>query len=146
MTELHKFQPHLEEKIDVVIGSRKTKGANVTKRQTALRQKLGEGFTILSNVMLGSGVSDFTCGFKAFRLDVAKKLFGNQKIDRWGYDSEIIFLARKYGFEIKEVPVTWENDERTKVNLFKDVYRSFADLVKIRYFDITGKYKDQCQE
>jgi len=141
LTELHKFKSHLETNVPMVIGSRKTAGANVIKHQTVLRQKLGEGFTILSNLMLRSGVSDFTCGFKAFRQDVAKKLFASQKIDRWGYDSEIIFLARKYGFEIVEVPVTWENDDRTKVNLLKDVYRSFSDLIKIRYFDVTNQYQ-----
>jgi len=95
---------------------------------------------LLSNLILLSRISDFTCGFKAFRNDAAKKVFTAQKIKRWGYDSEILFLASKYSYEIKEVPVTWSNDERTRVNLLKDVWRSFTDLIKIRYYDVTNKY------
>jgi len=138
--ELLKFLPLIEQKIPVIIGSRKTKGANVIKHQNPWRQKLGEGFTLLSNLILLSRISDFTCGFKAFRNDAAKKVFTAQKIKRWGYDSEILFLASKYSYEIKEVPVTWSNDERTRVNLLKDVWRSFTDLIKIRYYDVTNKY------
>lgn len=138
--ELLKFLPLMEQNIPVIIGSRKTKGANVVKHQHPWRQKLGEGFTLLSNLMLLPGISDFTCGFKAFRQDAAKKVFTAQKIKRWGYDSEILFLAHKYGYEIREVPVTWYNDEHTRVNLFKDVWRSFTDLLKIRYYDATKQY------
>jgi len=138
--ELRRFLPEVENNTAAIIGSRKTRGANVVKHQKAWRQKLGEGFTLLSNILLVPGITDFTCGFKIFRSDAAKKVFRAQKIKRWGYDSEILFLAKKYGYEIKEIPVTWVNDERTKVNLVKDVWRSFTDLLKIRYYDLRGFY------
>lgn len=138
--ELIKFLPECDRGTEMVIGSRKTRGANVLKHQHPWRQKLGEGFTLLSNFLLVPGITDFTCGFKLMRMDVAKKIFGSQKIERWGYDSEIIFLAKKYGYKVVEIPVTWSNDDRTRVNLFKDVWRSFTDLIKIRYYDLTNQY------
>lgn len=140
LSELNKLGSDMNSQIPVIIGSRKMPGANVIKHQKPLRQKLGEGFTILSNILLVPGISDFTCGFKAFRNDAAKKIFGLQRIKRWGFDSEILFLAKKFGYEIKEIPVSWVNDERTKVNLLKDVWRSLLDLLQIRLYDATGKY------
>ena len=139
--ELTKFLPEIKNNTPVIIGSRKTAGANVLKHQKPWRQKLGEGFTLLSNLLLVLNISDFTCGFKVFRQDAAYKIFKTQQIKRWGYDSEIIFLAKKFGFSIKEIPVVWTNDERSRVNLFKDVFRSFWDLIQLRYNDLTGKYE-----
>lgn len=140
LSELYKFLPYIEQDVPVIIGSRKTKGAAVLKHQHPWRQRLGEGFTKLSNILLLPNITDFTCGFKAFRKDAAKKVFAVQKINRWGYDSEVLFLANKYGYKIQEVPVTWSNDARTKVNLYKDVPRSLTDLGRIRYYDITNQY------
>ncbi|MCX6784031.1 MAG: glycosyltransferase family 2 protein [candidate division WWE3 bacterium] len=140
ITELNLFLPEMCKNTSIIIGSRKTLGASVLKHQSFWRQKLGEGFTLMSSIILGLSVTDFTCGFKAFRGDAAKKIFGVQRIKRWGFDSEILFLAQKFGYAVKEIPVSWTNDERTKVNLSKDVWQSASDLIHIRWNDISGKY------
>ena len=137
--EFHKFLPHFKN-FDVVIGSRRTKDSKVLVHQAFLREWLGSVFTWLSSTFLRVGISDFTCGFKCFSKDAASKLFSLQRLDGWGFDSELMFLAQKEGFLIKEVPVTWSNDSQTRVVLIKDVYRSLIDLIKIRVNDVLGKY------
>lgn len=131
---LDKFLPLMEKGTPVILGTRKVKGAKVLVPQTKLRQKMGEFYTFLANVILGAKVSDFTCGFKCFSNESGKIIFSKLKTNRWSYDAEIIYLARKLGFEIKEVPVRWSNDDRTKVSLMKDSVESFVDLVKIRFY------------
>ncbi len=140
LNEFNKFLPFIRKKIPVIIGTRKAAGAKIIKRQPYLRQKMGEVFTMLSNILLRSSVSDFTCGFKCFSRRAAEKIFSLSTINRWSYDSEILFLANKLGFKIIEVPVVWKNDSRTKVNLTKDIIQSFTDLLRIRLNDRLGHY------
>ncbi len=139
VAEFRKFLPHLRT-FDVVIGSRRTKGSAILVHQPLLRERLGSVFTWLSSAFLGIEISDFTCGFKCFSRESANTLFPLQRLHGWGFDSEIIFLAQKKGFLIKEVPVTWSNDSQTRVNLAKDVFLSLLDLIKIRVNDMLGKY------
>jgi len=139
MKELRKFYPLIKNQADIVIGSRRAKGAKIIKRQKLFREWLGARFTDLSNLWLGLNIADFTCGFKLFKKNVAKKLFKLSIIKRWGYDAEILFLAKKLEYKVIEVPVEWENDERTKVSLIKDVLNSIYDLLLIRWNDWTKK-------
>lgn len=132
--ELVAFEKFIE-KYDVVIGTRKTKGAKVIVHQPWLRENMGKVFTFLSQIVLSVWVSDFTCGFKCFSDKAAKEIFQKTKIYRWGFDSEVLFLAKKYGFSIKEVPVTWKDDKGTKVHFPKDIINSLNELISIRYFD-----------
>jgi len=140
LTELEKFRPAMARGAPVIIGSRKTAGSRIVKGQSAFRRKLGEGFSFLSNLLLVPGITDFTCGFKVFRGDAGRRIFAAQRIERWGFDAEIIFLAGKYGYPVTEIPVSWTNDERTKVRLGKDVLRSLSDLLRIRGNDLAGRY------
>jgi len=140
LAELAKFREAMRRRVPVIIGSRRAAGSRVLKSQSLLRQKLGEGFSFLSKVLLVPGITDFTCGFKVFRRDAAQRIFKAQRIERWGYDTEVLFLARRFGYAIEEIPVSWENDERTKVRLLKDVARSLGDLVRIRLNALLGKY------
>jgi dolichyl-phosphate beta-glucosyltransferase len=140
LSELAKFREAMNRGVPVIIGSRKMKGSRVLKRQSMLRRKLGEGFSFLSQLVLVPGITDFTCGFKVFRRDAAQRIFGAQKIERWGYDTEILFLARRFGYAIEEMPVSWVNDEQTKVRLRTDVVRSFSDLLRIRLNALFQKY------
>ena len=117
----------------ILIGSRKTKGSNVTKHQPIIRETLGKGFTLLSNLLLVKGITDFTCGFKMFPSSAGKHLFTLTKIHRWGFDSEVLFLAKKHNYNIIEVPVSWINDTNSKVKLGRDVVRSFKEVLKIRF-------------
>ncbi|AKM79388.1 MAG: Dolichyl-phosphate beta-glucosyltransferase [Candidatus Beckwithbacteria bacterium GW2011_GWB1_47_15] len=140
LSEIPKFYQVIRTGADVASGSRKLAGAKLLKLQPKMRQWLGEQFTHLTNLWLGMRVSDFTCGFKLFLAPAAKKLFGLSRISRWGYDAEILFLAKVLGYQLVEVPVTWENDERTRVNILLDVLRSLGDLIAIRWNQLRGKY------
>jgi len=134
LTELSLFYPFIAKGADLVIGSRKASGAKIIKHQPWWREYLGRQFTNLSKLWLGLKVSDVTCGFKLFKTPVAKKLFKQQKIKRWSYDAEILFLAKKLGYQIIEVPVVWQNDEQTKVSVLKDIWQSIIDLIRIKMF------------
>ena len=140
LKELGLLYPFILSGADVAIGSRKVTGAKVLKHQSPIREWLGKQFTNLSKLWLGLSVSDVTCGFKLFKTPAAKKLFAAARISRWGYDAEILFLAKKFHFKIADVAVTWTNDERTKVNMARDVFNSLCDLFLIRWHDRLGRY------
>lgn len=135
----NKFLPQLEI-YDIIMGSRRIEGAHVLQRQSKVRETLGRGFTYLSNVVLKLTVSDFTCGFKCFSKSAAEKIFPRMTIDRWGFDSEILYIAKKQGLFVKEIPVTWANDPHTKVKFPHDLIRSFTDLIQIRLNDFRKIY------
>ncbi|MEK7622366.1 MAG: glycosyltransferase family 2 protein, partial [Patescibacteria group bacterium] len=130
ITELPKLWAKINQ-ANLVIGSRKMIGSRVMKHQPWWREWLGRQFTNLSRAWLGLTVSDVTCGFKLFQAPAAKKLFNLAKINRWSYDAEILYLAKKINYKIKEVAVRWKNDEKTKVNLIRDILESFNDLWQI---------------
>lgn len=119
-------------KYPVVIGSRRLGKSKVKKHQPILRETFGHAFTALSNLILGLNHSDHTCGFKGFKSAAAKKLFKNQKINGWAYDSEILYIAKQKNIKIKEIPVTWKNDPRTKVKIIPDTIKSLLSLFYIR--------------
>jgi len=139
LAELTLLYPFIK-KAEVVIGSRKVQGAKILKHQPILREWLGKQFTNLSKFWLGLNVSDVTCGFKLFTAKAGKRLFSKSRIKRWGYDAEILFLAKKYKLQVADVAVTWKNDERTKVSIGKDVVQSIIDLWLVRWNDLIGKY------
>jgi dolichyl-phosphate beta-glucosyltransferase len=140
LINIDKFLASLKNGSDVVIGSRRTTGAKIAKHQPWLRENMGRVYTALTRVVTGVPLSDFTCGFKGFTSTAGKKIFAGSVVDRWSYDAEIMFLAKKYGFNIKEVPVKWFNREDSRVRLGSAVFTSFSDLVKIRAYDRQGKY------
>ncbi|HJY98698.1 MAG TPA: dolichyl-phosphate beta-glucosyltransferase [Patescibacteria group bacterium] len=129
-----------EGKSDVVIGTRKIKSAKVLVHQPWLRENLGKGFTFITRIITGVKISDFTCGFKGFSGVSAKKIFSNSLLTRWAYDAEILYLAKKFGYKIFEVPVTWTNRKDTRVKLWNAVVTSFTDLIRIKLNDWSGKY------
>ena len=133
--------PWLREGYDVVIGTRKTAGARVRVRQPPLREAMGKVFTWLSNVLLTGRVSDITCGFKCFQREAARRIFSRQRIDGWGFDAEILFIARRKGCRIKEVPVVWADSRATKVRLLRDAAHSFLELLHIRLGALRGWYE-----
>jgi len=140
LSSLALFYPFIEKGADLVIGTRKMKGARIIKRQARWREWLGKRFTNISNLILGLDISDFTCGFKLFKTKTAKELFKQMTIKRWGFDAEILFLAHRNKKWVMEVPVSWKNDEQTKVKIFRDVILSLADLLRIRFNFFLGRY------
>jgi len=125
---------------DVVIGTKKHHMTQTLESQNTLRKFLGKGFTRLTNLLLGLKYTDITCGFKGFRAEAAKDLFGRQRMKRWSYDSEILFLADKSRYRTCEIPVTWFHVVGSKVSPFRDVFSSFRELLSIRANQILGKY------
>ncbi len=139
--ELPKFLAVHATGIPVVIGTRKTKGANVIRHQSPLRERMGRVFTLLSNLLVCPGITDFTCGFKCFRADACREIFSRQREEGWAYDTEVLYLARRLGFEVREVPVSWTNDPSTRVRLLRDAAGSFMGLLRIRGRAIAGMYR-----
>lgn len=140
MAELPTFMDARSE-YDILIGSRKMEGANVTVHQPKFREFGGKVFTWLTNRIATKGVSDITCGFKLFRTNLAKQLFRKSRLSDWSFDAEILFLAQKTGARIKEMPVVWKDDPNTKVSLVRDTLNAFTGLLKIRFNDLMGKYQ-----
>ena len=138
--ELGKFM-RLKEGFDILIGSRKMKGAKVLIHQPRFREFGGKVFTILTNILVTRGISDITCGFKLYRTDLAQKLFRQSLLMDWSFDAEILFLAQKTRARIREVPVVWQDNPNTKVSLLKDTLKSFVGLVRIRFNDFLGMYR-----
>lgn len=140
VTEFGKFLPLIGEGRPVLIGSRKMPGASVEKRQPFLREFFGRGFTSLSNTLLGTDYSDFTCGFKCFSRGAAREIFSRQLIDNWSYDAEILYLSRRLGFPVVEIPVRWQDAPNSKVRLLRDIATSFYGLLRITWFRLAGRY------
>ena len=128
-------------KSDVVIGSRRIQGAKIVVHQPMLRELMGRGYTAITRLVTGVKLTDFTCGFKGFRKKAAKDIFSKTLINRWAYDSEILFLAKKFRYKLTEIPVEWRNREDTRVVLRNVVLESLKDLIAIRVNDLSGKYK-----
>lgn len=133
LSELTKFVPQIKKQIEVIIGTRKNGKSTVIIHQPKYREFLGKGFTLITQKVLSLNVTDFTCGFKAFSKVAKDNIFTKAQIQGWGYDAEIIFLATKNKFSMREVPVIWANDERTKVVLYKAIPKSLYELAQI-YF------------
>jgi len=91
-------------------------------------------------LILGLHFRDTQCGFKAFTRPAAQAIFPLQRIERWGFDPEILYLARKFGFKVIEIPVAWAHSEGTRLHPLRDGIRMFFELLKIRWYSITGKY------
>ena len=126
---------------DIVIGTRKNKEARLKERQPLLRELMGKSFTFLSQTLLKVYVTDFTCGFKCFAKKAAFKIFSLQKIERWSFDAEALFLAKKLNFSIGELPVVWKNDPNTKVKFPQDILISIYELLTIINNERKGAYK-----
>jgi glycosyltransferase involved in cell wall biosynthesis len=125
----------------VVIGTRKVAESRVVKYQPAHRRYLGEVFRRASQVAFAPGVSDFTCGFKAFNAEATERIFAASLIERWSFDAEILFLAHRWGYSIDEIPVQWTDSPATKVNLILDLARSTWELFLIRINWARGLYR-----
>jgi len=91
-------------------------------------------------VTLGLKFKDTQCGFKAFKRPAVQKIFPLQKTERWGFDPEILFLARKFKFKVEEVPVAWGHSGETRINPVVDGFRMFLEMMHVRWYDLTGKY------
>ena len=140
IAEAGKLFARLAAGADVVIGSRWLDPALQTARQPVYRQFFGRIFNLLLRGILGLRFKDTQCGFKAFTRRAAQLIFARQRIERWGFDPELLFLAGKLGLRVEEVPVEWADDPRTKIRPLRDGTRIFTEMLRIRWYSLAGKY------
>lgn len=139
--EIDKCLPYLINEYDVVIGSRSMPGSNIIVHQPWYREKMGKIFNFMVNMVLLGGIVDTQCGFKGFKREVATTVFSRCKIDGFSFDVEALYLARKFNFKIKEIPIRWENSALSKVSPIKHSMQMFKDLLEIKIKDLKGCYK-----
>jgi len=138
--EAPKLFQALEAGADIAIGSRWLRAETQTQRQQLYRQLFGRIFNLILRLTLGLKFKDTQCGFKAFKQPAVQAIFPLQKIERWGFDPEILFLARKMKFKVKEIPVAWGHSGGTRINPVIDGSRMVMDMLRIRWYDVSGKY------
>lgn len=138
--ESTKLLEALDQGADIAIGSRWLRTETQIRRQPLHRQIFGRIFNLLLRLTLGLEFKDTQCGFKAFKKSAAQAIFPLQKIERWGFDPEILFLARKLGFKVKEVPVLWGHSGGTRINPLVDGFRMLTEMLRVRWYSLTGKY------
>ncbi|MBN2418124.1 MAG: glycosyltransferase family 2 protein [Deltaproteobacteria bacterium] len=122
----------LHPEIKVVIGSRAHARSRILKRQNLLRETMGKVFNIMVQAFSIKGISDTQCGFKAFRKDAAREIFFRQTDDGFAFDVEVLLLARKLGFPVAVLPVTWINSSESRVNVFLDSFKMLRSLCFMR--------------
>lgn len=140
ISTINSFFLSFNEGTSVVIGSRRVRGAKILARQPKIRELLGQGFTILVRILIDFKVRDATCGFKVFKKDLAKELFPKITIYDWAFDAEVLFLCKKMKEKYIQAPVSWSEVRGSQVRLKKDVIRSLAGLVRIRFNNFKGAY------
>src|SRR3989344_7954851 len=139
INQVEKMWPYFKEGYDVVIGSRDVRGAVLDPPQPMHRRILGEVFGLFTKVLAGTwGLNDTQCGFKGLTKRAADNIFPKCIIDRFAFDPEMLFLAKKFRYKIKEMPIRWKNDLESKVK-FKSMVKMGIDILKIRWNIITRK-------
>ncbi|HMB53221.1 MAG TPA: dolichyl-phosphate beta-glucosyltransferase [Thermoanaerobaculia bacterium] len=130
--ELEKLEAHAGEAA-LVVGSRAVPESEIPVRQPLYRELMGKTFNLLVRIFAVGGISDTQCGFKLIDGDVARSLFADMTIDRFAYDVELVWLAKKRGHQVREVGVVWVNEPNSKVDPVRDSLRMLWDVVTLRW-------------
>ena len=128
---------------DVAIGSRALDRNLITVHESRFREFAGIVFNAIVRVILRLPFVDTQCGFKAFRRDKCSILFEQQRIERFGFDPELLYLARHHGLKTVEIPVRWAHSPATKINMLRDSIQMFLDVFTIRWNALRGRYAKQ---
>jgi glycosyltransferase involved in cell wall biosynthesis len=142
MEEAERLIAAINDGADVAIGSRWLDRTRQSIRQPLYRRFFGRCFNAITRTVMGLPFKDTQCGFKAFRRPVAQVIFRLQTIERWGFDPEILFIARKLKYVIREVPVTWGHDERSRISYLRDGLKMLEDMARIRTNSLAGRYDE----
>jgi len=139
--QIEKMLPEFKNGYDVVIGSRDIKGAVIAVPQPWWRRKLGDIFNLIVQVIAGLwGIWDTQCGFKGFSKEAVENIFPKCRINRWAFDVEVLVIAKRLGYKIKEIPVTWINSPETKVR-FKGMVKMLFEVIQVRWNIIICRYR-----
>ena len=141
ITEAPKLiDPIANEVCDVTFGSRAVDRSLIGVHQSTFRETSGRIFNLFVQSLTGLPFKDTQCGFKAFRRSAAGPVFERQTIMGFGFDPEILYIAKKRGLRLREIPVRWDHVEGTTVRFLRDSCRMFLDLLRIRWNDFCRKY------
>lgn len=128
---------------DVAIGSRALDRSLIAVHESAFREFAGIVFNKIVRLILRLPFVDTQCGFKAFRQDSCQIIFEQQRIERFGFDPELLYLARHHGLKAVEIPVRWSHSPATKVNMMRDSVQMFLDVFTIRWNAALGRYRKE---
>ena len=140
MAEIERLDQALDQGADVAVGSRAFVHAGVQVKRKWYRHVMGRTFHGMVALLSVRGVRDTQCGFKLFRRDVAVDLFSVSRIDGYGFDLEILYVAKRRGYRIAEIPVNWNDQAGSKVRVLRDGLRMWLDLLAVRRDDRRGLY------
>ena len=132
--DLERLRPRLAE-AEVVLGSRAVEGSDILTHQPFYREMMGRTFNFIIQLVGVRGLRDTQCGFKLLDGDVARRLFAELQIQRFAYDVELVWLARRHGYRVVEVGVRWADSPSSKVNPLTDSFRMFWDVMALRWRD-----------
>jgi len=138
--EVRKLLNGLDEGYDIAIGSRAIQESRILKRQPLYRVLMGKIFNKIVKLLAVSGINDTQCGFKCFKAPIALDIFRDCQINGFSFDVEMLYIAQKRSFSIKEIGVLWENDIQSKVHPIFHSMQMFKDLLIIRGYDLLGYY------
>jgi glycosyltransferase involved in cell wall biosynthesis len=139
ITEINRFLPPAIDNYDIIIGSREVNGA-IRYNEPPYRHWGGRGINLIIRLMALPGIRDTQCGFKMFRGPIAEELFPYQTLTNWSFDIELLFIARKRGYRVLELPVPWYFNPETKLSPVKDAIRMGLDILNIQSNALRGVY------
>ena len=137
--ELERLIPWIEKNYDIVIGSRGLKDSDIQIHQSWLRETSGKIYNALVQGLIIRGIKDTQCGFKLFKRIAAFDVFKRQRIEGFSFDVEILFIAKRLGYKIKEVPIVWRDSRPSKVRMPVESFKMLWELIKIRMTDIVKR-------
>ncbi len=132
----------LKQDAHLAIGSRTVRGADIEVPLSPLRKVMSRVFNVFVRLIAFGGIGDTQCGFKAFSSEAAEAVFSRQTMTGFSFDVELIYIARKLGFKVVEFPIHWaKSSPSSSVNPLSDSAGMFIDILRIRFFDLLGRYK-----
>ena len=139
--EIVKFIPPALEGFDIAIASREAKGA-VRYNEPAYRHLGGRGINFIIQMLILPGMNDTQCGFKCFSAKATDDIFRLQTLSGWSFDIELLYIARKHGYRVKEIPIHWYHNLETKVSALRDALKMITDIFQIHVNARRGLYKN----
>ena len=139
--EVEKLFSALNEKCDIAIGSRSIKGAQIKVHQPFYREYMGKFFNRLVRIFAFKGIIDTQCGFKLFKGTLARDIAAQMRVDGFAFDVEMLYLARRSGYRIKEVPIVWENSPLSRVSPVTDSFKMLFDILSIKKLHERTEYR-----
>ena len=139
VAEINRFLPPALENADIIIASREARGS-VRYNEPSYRHLVGRVYNLMIRLLALPGLHDTQCGFKCFRGSVVENVFPLQTLTGWSFDVEILFIARRWGYKIIELPVPWYFNDQSKIQVLQDSFHMALDLLSIRWNALRGRY------